>query len=65
MTHLRIEISQKGRTKPITLNYSDKDEAMARWDVATECAVGGDELRLINLETGNVMSKYSPVDRGS
>jgi len=38
---------------------------MRAWDESVENAVGGDRLRLVDLETGRVLSEYFPVHRGS
>ena len=63
MAHYRVEVTQHGALKPYTLNFSNREEAMESWDNAVDEALGGDFLRLLDLETGRVMSTYAPVRR--
>ena len=63
MTHLQIELTMRGSTKASKRQYHMKAEAMQQWDMATDAAIGGDKLRLVDLETGRIVSEYNPVDR--
>ena len=62
MTHLQIEYTIKGSTRPSKRQYKIKQTAMDAWDTAVDSAIGGDNMRLIDLETGRVLSEYHPVD---
>jgi hypothetical protein len=65
MAHYRIENTRYGPLgERDTMNFSDRPAAMDAWDWLVDEAEGGDKLRLIDLETGKVMSTYAPVLRG-
>lgn len=59
MKHIRIEMHSEGLKRPVTRNYRDITEAMDAWDVSLENALKGQRWRLINLETGSIMSEYT------
>ncbi len=63
MAHIRVEITIKGSDRASCLNFSHKQDALDQWDKSVDHACPGDKLRLIDLETGALMSVYSPVDR--
>ena len=63
MTHLQIEFTMRGSTKVSKRQYHMKAQAMQQWDKAVDSTIGGDKLRLVDLETGRVVSEYNPVDR--
>ena len=64
MTHLRIQHTMRGATTAPCRSYKDKTLAMKEWDKLTDSAIGGDQCRLVDLETGRIVSEYNPVDRG-
>ena len=62
MTHLQIELTMRGSTKVSKRQYHMKAQAMQQWDKAVDSTIGGDKLRLVDLETGRVVSEYHPVE---
>ena len=62
MTHIRIELTREGH-KTTTRQYREWADAMEAWDQSIELALGGERWRMINLETGSIMSEYTPVQR--
>jgi hypothetical protein len=62
MTHLQIEHTMKGSTSPSKRQYHSSTEASTAWEGMCDSLMGGDHARLIDLETGRVMSEYHPVD---
>jgi hypothetical protein len=56
--HIRIEMQAEGLKRPVTRNYNSMSEAMDEWDRSLEGALEGERWRLINLETGSIMSEY-------
>ena len=65
MAHYQISLVPQGSEHVAKRQYRDKAGAMRAWDESVENAVGGDRLRLVDLETGRVLSEYFPVHRGS
>ena len=65
MTHIRVELILKGTERASCLNYHIKQQAMDQWDRSVDAALPGDKLRLIDLETGKLMSVYYPIDRST
>lgn len=57
--HIRIEMQAEGLKRPVTRNYNSMSEAMDEWDRSLEGALEGEQWRLINLETGRIMSEYT------
>lgn len=64
MSHYRITLVPQGSEHVAKRQFQSKESALEAWDESVENAVGGDRLRLIDLESGKVMSEYVPVDRG-
>ena len=56
--HIRIEMHAEGLKRPVTRNYNSMSEAMDEWDTSLDNALEGETWRLINLETGSIMSEY-------
>ena len=65
MTHIRVEVILKGAERASCLNFHIKQPAMDQWDRTVDAALPGDKLRLIDLETGHVLSVYYPIDRST
>ena len=63
MNVIQVEYTRKGASVPKTLRCRTRAEGMELWDKYVNMASGGDVLRLVNLETGHVLSTYQPVDR--
>ena len=47
-----------------TGDYATKEEVMAAWDTRLDTAIPGDTITLKNLDSGKMLSSYSPVGTG-
>ena len=56
--HIRIEMKSERLKRPVTRQYDNMSDAMDDWDKSLEGALEGEQWRLINLETGSIMSEY-------
>ena len=57
--HIRIEMKSERLKRPVTRQYDNMRDAMDDWDKSLEGALEGEQWRLINLETGRIMSEYT------
>ena len=57
--HIRIEMKSERLKRPVTRQYDNMSDAMDDWDKSLEGALEGEQWRLINLETGSIMSEYT------
>ena len=57
--HIRIEMKSERLKRPVTRQYDNMGDAMDDWDKSLEGALEGEQWRLINLETGSIMSEYT------
>ena len=56
--HIRIEMHAERLKRPVTRQYDNMSDAMDEWDISLDNALEGETWRLINLETGRIMSEY-------